>query len=189
MKKVGLFFSIAFMVTNLYSQCDTLVLDYTKVINNFYARKYSYTNAECPVTIVAEFLKIDLPENVRILNKKPTFWPGFKFKDAIYFQCVNSGSKGKAMPKTGEIAGDFFMTSKQCADVGIIDSLKQGDKILIMGYTYVHSPQELSHKYSRKYRPYPFKNDYEKYNNEEIARLKERAKTFFIATTIRKIEE
>jgi hypothetical protein len=182
MKKIILFlYGIsAYAAVNLYAQCDTLKLDYTKVVNSLYAQKYSYTKAECPVIIIAEFFKIGLPQKVKELNdRRRRWWPG-KIKNMIYFQCVKPGSESKAMPKTGEMAGDFFTIGSQYAD--IIANLQQGDKIAIMGYTYIQTTDELSKQYKREY---PYKD----YAGYELEMLKRRAELFFIVTGIRKIEK
>jgi hypothetical protein len=155
---------------NLQAQCDTLTLSYKKVMNNFEARKYT----KCPVIIVAEFLKHGLPKNVNEPGRMGIFRA---YKNVLYFQCVNPGDDGKAMPKTGEIAGEFFMINKRHADV--IAKLKQGDKITIIGNTLLQSPQDLSMQYSR--------GGYvrEKYDNEEYAKFRDRVKLFFIIRGIK----
>jgi hypothetical protein len=170
MKKIILlFYVVSAFIVNLYAQCDTLKLDYKKVINNFYGQKYT----KSPVIIVAEFFKTGLPKDI----KRPggILFPAFN--NVLYFQCVNPGDNGKPMPKTGEIAGDFFVIDKQHADV--IAALKQGDRIIIIGNTYIQSPQDLSSAYNHRRTTY---------GNENLAKLKERAKLFFIVRGISLLE-
>lgn len=54
-----------------------------------------------------------------------------------FFQCVGLGEKGKSVPLSNEMSGDFFVIDKEKADVVL--GLKKGDKIRLTGKTFTQN--------------------------------------------------
>jgi hypothetical protein len=54
-----------------------------------------------------------------------------------FFQCIGYGEKGKTVPMSNEMSGDFCVIDKEKADVVL--SLKMGDKIRLTGKTFTQN--------------------------------------------------
>jgi len=89
--------------------------NYKRVMSTTFVKEYE----KCPVIITAEYFKDGYPQNYM----RPP-----KLKKMYFFQCVNIGDSGTAMPVTNEIAGDYF----------VIDKTQAEDEILL-GYQHSHN--------------------------------------------------
>ena len=102
---------------------DPVEANYNRVMSETFASEYT----QCPVIITAEFFTNGFPRN---------FISPRRFRNKHIFQCVNIGESGRAMPVTGEMAGDYFVIDRAQAETVI--NLTRGDRVRLTGVTYIH---------------------------------------------------
>lgn len=125
-KTVLLLIAIVFTITTSFGQdCGEPTKEsYKKVTSSAFAKDYE----DCPVIIEAEYFGEGYLKGYR----KPK-----KLKKMYFFQCVGVGEEGTKQPFQTGLSGEFFVISKDKADL-VLD-LKQGDKIELTGTTFTQN--------------------------------------------------
>ena len=127
MKYIIITLSVLLFSINTFSQTDCTEAKeekYKKVMSSAFAKDFE----KCSVIINCEYFTEGYLNGWRKPNK---------LKKMYFFQCIGSGEKGKTVPMSNEMSGDFFVIDKEKADVVL--SLKKGDKIRLTGKTFTQN--------------------------------------------------
>ena len=127
MKYIIITLSVLLFSINTFSQTDCTEAKeekYKKVMSSAFAKDFE----KCSVIINCEYFTEGYLNGWRKPNK---------LKKMFFFQCVDSGEKGKPAPLTNEMSGDFFVIDQEKSDEVL--NLKKGDKIRLTGRTFTQN--------------------------------------------------